>query len=64
LAIFNISGLNPNVMLELGLAYGIGKPVIIVKDNETKVIIDLGGIENIKYEHAHDLMTKLYKALI
>lgn len=51
-------------MLELGLAYGIGKPVIIVKDNETKVIIDLGGIENIKYEHAHDLMTKLYKALI
>jgi len=38
--------------------------VIIVKDNETKVITDLGGIEYIEYEHAHDLMTKLYKALI
>lgn len=63
LAIFNISGLNPNVMLELGLAYGIGKPVIIVKDIETKTITDLGSIEYIEYEHAHDLMKKLSKAL-
>lgn len=63
LAIFNISGLNPNVMLELGLAYGIGKPVIIVKDIETKTITDLGSVEYIEYEHANDLMKKLCKAL-
>jgi len=62
-AIINISGLNPNVMLELGLAYGIGKPVIIVKDKNTKTITDLGSIEYIEYEHAYDLMQKLTKAL-
>lgn len=63
LAIFNISGFNPNVMLELGLAYGIGKPVIIIKDIETKTITNLGSIEYIEYEHAHDLMIKLSQAL-
>lgn len=64
LAIFNISDLNPNVMLELGLAYGMGKPVIIVKDSKTKIITDIGGIEYIEYTHAHDLQQKLIKALL
>lgn len=63
LAIFNISGLNPNVMLELGLALGIGKPVIIIKDTDTKSITDIGSIEYIEYLHAYDLQTKLSKAL-
>jgi hypothetical protein len=63
LAIFNISDLNPNVMLELGLAYGVGKPVIIVKNKDTEVITDIGSIEYIEYAHAHDLMIKLQKAL-
>jgi len=63
LIIANISGLNPNVMLEQGLAYGLGKPVIIVKDKETKAISDLGSIEYIEYAHAQDLASKLYKAL-
>ena len=52
MAIINISGLNPNVMLELGLAYGLGKPVYIVKDKATKAISDLGSIEYIEYSHA------------
>ncbi|WP_196600373.1 TIR domain-containing protein, partial [Pectinatus frisingensis] len=38
LVIVNISGLNPNVMLELGLAYGIGKPVIIIKDKNRECV--------------------------
>jgi len=63
MAIINISGLNPNVMLELGLAYGLGKPVIIVKDKETKAISDLGSIEYIEYSHAGELQQKLFKAL-
>jgi hypothetical protein len=63
IAIFNISGLNPNVTLELGLAYGIGKPVVILKDKNTKAIADLGSIEYIEYDHAHDLMLKLSKGL-
>lgn len=63
LVIVNISGLNPNVMLEHGLAYGMGKSVIIIKDKETKSISDLGSLEYIEYSHAHDLQTKLYVAL-
>jgi len=63
MAIINISGLNPNVMLEQGLAYGLGKPVIIIKDKKTAAISDLGSIEYIEYDHAGDLQQKLYKAL-
>lgn len=63
IAIVNISGLNPNVMLEQGLAYGLGKPVIIIKDKNTKAISDLGSIEYIEYNHAYDLQQKLIKGL-
>ena len=63
MAIINISGLNPNVMLEQGLAYGLGKPVIIIKDKSTNTISDLGSIEYIEYSHAMDLRDKLLKAL-
>lgn len=63
IAVINISGLNPNVMLELGLAYGLGKSVIIIKDKSTKTTTDLGSIEYIEYYHAQDLMNKLVDAL-
>ena len=63
MAIINISGLNPNVMLEQGLAYGLGKPVIIIKDKSTNATSDLGSIEYIEYSHAGDLRDKLLKAL-
>lgn len=59
--IANISGLNPNVMLELGLAYGLGKSVIVIKDKNTTTISDLGSIEYIEYAHALDLQQKLVK---
>lgn len=52
-----------NVLLELGLAYGVGKPVIIIKDTITPAISALGSIEYIEYLHAHDIMQKLTKAL-
>jgi hypothetical protein len=55
----NISGLNPNVMLELGLAYGLGKRVFIIKDKKTTAISDLGCIEYIEYAHAGDLQREL-----
>jgi predicted nucleotide-binding protein len=57
--IFNISGLNPNVMLELGLSYGLGKETIIIKDKKTKSISDLGSNEYIEYSHAGELQQKL-----
>lgn len=59
--IFNISGLNPNVMLELGLSYGLGKETIIIKDKETKAVSDIASIEYIEYEHAYDLQCKLMR---
>lgn len=63
IAIVNISGLNSNVMLELGLAYGLGKPVIIIKDTKTNSISDLGCMEYIEYSNAYELQQKLFKAL-
>lgn len=57
--IANISGLNPNVMLELGLAYGLGKEVIVIKDKKTTAISDLGSVEYIEYSHAGELQQKL-----
>ena len=57
--IANISGLNPNVMLELGLAYGLGKEVIVIKDKKTTTISDLGSVEYIEYSHAGELQQKL-----
>lgn len=63
MVIANISGLNPNVMLELGLAYGLGKRVIIVKDKKTTAISDLGSMEYIEYAHASELQQKLFSML-
>ena len=59
IVIANISSLNPNVMLELGLAYGLGKKVVIIKDKKTTTVSDLGGIEYIEYSHAGELQQKL-----
>lgn len=61
--IANISGLNPNVMLELGLAYGLGKEVIVIKDKKTTSISDLGSVEYIEYSHAGELQQKLLQLL-
>ncbi|MDD4781134.1 MAG: hypothetical protein PHT02_11125 [Tissierellia bacterium] len=61
--IVNISGLNSNVMLELGLAYGLGKRVIVIKDKKTTTISDLGSIEYIEYSHAGELQQKLNEIL-
>jgi hypothetical protein len=44
-AIINITDWNPNVLFELGLAYGLGKTVIIIKYKESGVPVDLKGME-------------------
>lgn len=46
-------------MLELGLAYGLGKEVIVIKDKKTTAISDLGSVEYIEYSHAGELQQKL-----
>ena len=57
--IFNISEHNPNVMLELGLSYGLGKHTVIIKDKKTKNISDLSNTEYIEYAHAIELRNKI-----
>lgn len=49
LLIVDISTLNPNVMLELGLALAFGRPVIIIKDSSTNSIFDIHSFQYIEY---------------
>lgn len=57
--LFNISESNPNVMLEVGLSYGLGKKILLIKDKDTKPISDIAGIEYLEYSHAGNLQQKL-----
>lgn len=45
----DISGKNPNVMLELGIRLAFDKPTIIVKDDKTSYSFDTSGIEHVEY---------------
>lgn len=61
--LFNISESNPNVMLEVGLSYGLGKKILLIKDKDTKPVSDISGIEYLEYTHAGNLQQKLSKFL-
>jgi CheY-like chemotaxis protein len=58
-AIMDISGLNPNVCLEIGLAYGYGKRVILLKNRETQIPSNLAGIEYVEYSSIDSLKERL-----
>ena len=51
----NISDWNPNVLFEMGLAYGLGKNVVLIKDRKRTVPVDLKGLEYVDYENIDDL---------
>lgn len=66
LAIFDISGGNPNVAFELGLAVGSDKRVMtLLKTGETNPLgtADLGYSERMEYSSAETLKTKLVELL-
>lgn len=50
MAICDLSSRNPNVLYELGLRHAVGKPVSLIKDNETDWIFDIQGIRHIEYD--------------
>jgi len=49
LVICDISGLNPNVMLEMGIRLTFDKPIIVIKDKETDYPFDIKPLEYIPY---------------
>src|SRR5215467_3614767 len=50
MALADLTGRNPNVFYELGLAHAIGKPVILVTSNRDDVPFDLQGLRVIVYD--------------
>ena len=63
LAIFDLSGQAANVMFALGLAYGIGKPVIILQQQNDTTLGELNNNGYLRYSGAADLKTSLRKLL-
>ena len=66
-SIFDISGWNPNVTLELGLAIGMNRKCYLAfnpqKTNESEVPSDLKGIDRIEYTSYAELSQKLINLL-
>lgn len=59
LAICDLSSRNPNVLYELGLRQAYDKPVVLVQDEKTERIFDVGGINTIPYNS-----NRLYESVI
>lgn len=49
IVICDVSGKNPNVMFELGLRIAFDKPVVVTKDNETKISFDIAPFKYLEY---------------
>lgn len=66
LGIFEITDSNPNVMMELGLAYGACKHCVLVHKNGVdtpNIPVNLSGIERIEYDSEVDIREKLRRFL-
>lgn len=68
LVLADITGLNPNVMYELGLAHAAAKPAIILSNDIDTVPFDLRSLRIILYDieqtdWAHRLMNKIERAI-
>lgn len=61
--IANISGRNPNVFYELGIAHALGKPVILLAHSETDVPFDIRSKQIVFYRTNEELRDKLSKML-
>jgi hypothetical protein len=57
--IFDISGRNPNVMLELGIAWGFGKKALIIKEKTAHTPSDLEGLDRLDYGNYRELAKKI-----
>lgn len=46
----DVSGLNPNVMFEVGLRTAFAKPMILIVDDQTRLPFDTNSVEHLKYD--------------
>jgi hypothetical protein len=49
MVVCDVSGMNPNVMFELGMRLAFDKPVVIIKDDATRFSFDINTIEHLEY---------------
>jgi len=63
LIVANISGRNPNVFYELGIAHAIDKPVILLAHNKSDVPFDVQSKQIVFYKDNRELEERLTKAL-
>ncbi|HAP2754476.1 TPA: hypothetical protein ITP45_004649 [Escherichia coli] len=49
IVVCDVSGMNPNVMFELGMRLAFDKPVVIIKDELTRFSFDISTIEHLVY---------------
>ncbi len=61
--IADCTGKNPNVFYEIGIAHTIGKPVILITQNQDDVPFDLRHIRYILYEYTPSGMIKFENSL-
>ena len=62
--IADLTGGNPNVFYEVGLAHALDKKVILIAQNRNDVPFDLRGTRNIEYKDAINLKSQLRNMLI
>ena len=62
-AIVDLSDWNPNVFFELGLCYGLGRKLVIIKREDSKVPTDLKGMEYVPYANAKQLRQRLQEVV-
>lgn len=68
LVVAELSGRNPNVMYEVGLAHALGKPIILLTRNQDDVPFDLKSLRYVYYdtdnpEWGNDLRTEVVRAV-
>lgn len=61
MVIANISGRNPNVFYELGIAHALGKPVVIVSESLADIPFDVNSNRIMAFDDELDLSNKLKK---
>jgi len=57
--IADLTGANPNVYLEVGYAWGCGRPCILLIHGHENPRFDLVGTKHLRYERIRDLEKKL-----